>query len=399
LRREIGSWKENKWNPNERRTKKQKMEMNILYWVILAVGIIMLGMVQQKVFKKNGTAKKVALIGGIVLVAYGLIGGLASVDVISNLGFAEGIFFTATAPIVNGGTSVPITVDEGASSRVIDTLKIVEAKEKFSNAYDQVAGTLNFYDAGTDPSSPTASAIDTITVSAGAGSTTNAKLRTNTAYRVTFDGDGSYYDVDYGVITISESDYNPSTGTASISMGEVMKVSTIDDMMNESAVDGVVNGQTVATPGTAELGSNATDILWYDESVGDGQFYIEPTLSFSGANTGIKNAVLAFEWDTSNPPEGNEISALTYQLTSGTDLGIPSDLLNYWSTEEAIALGTSINGGTSSKIKLTITYDETNLDTTDVWYLAVDDLGELRGKDINLDTGATLDRITFNAQA
>jgi len=78
---------------------------------------------------------------------------------------------------------------------------------------------------------------------------------------------------------------------------------------------------------------------------------------------------------------------------------MPSELVNYWAAEECIALGDVI-AGTSSTIKLTFTLDETALDDgADIWYFGFDDLGSMRGKDVSLDTGATLDRIKFDSQA
>jgi len=59
-----------------------------------------------------------------------------------------------------------------------------------------------------------------------------------------------------------------------------------------------------------------------------------------------------------------------------------------------------MTAGMSSRIKLLFTVDETALDdNADIWYLGFDDLGSMRGKDVLLDTGATLDRIKFDSQA
>lgn len=360
-----------------------------------------------KPFKEKGIARTFIMLIGFGLLAYGAVGVSGSQGWV-DLGTASGYFYTATgvAPSIPQQTTSTTSTNSQSSvqdtkQRIVSTLKISSVKEKYSNAYDTVDGTLRIFDAGTNPSSATANAIDTITISNGAGSSTNAKIKTNTQYRVTFDGDGTYYDQDYGVMTFPEENFNPSTGELGFDMGTIGKVATIDDLINETAIDGTINGQTSNADGSTEIwGNDTVDTITYDESVGDGQYYIEPTISFSGANTEAKNPVLCVEWDTTTPPEGNEISALTYQRTSGSDFGIPSDLIDFWATESCVSLGASQAGGSSSKVKLTVTVDESACDNNaDIWYFGVDDLGSLRGKDVNLDTGATLQRIKVDSQA
>ena len=307
-----------------------------------------------------------------------------------------------TGMVLNtAGLCVSPRTGEVAKALLIESLSTI-SKEKYSNSQSAVSGTLRIYNSDVDPKTPTASTIDTITVSSGTGTSTNKKLRTDTAYRVVLDGAGTYYDKDYGVMTFTAKDYNPNTGSFLFDLGEVAKVSTIDDMLNESDVSGLLNGQASITCGTDEIcGGEASENVTYDESVGDGQFYIKPTISFSGANTEIKEPVVCFEWDTTNPPEGNELSALDYQLISGTDFGFAdSSWLNYWSTQSCLSAGSIAKGGVSSSIKLTLTVDEANLaNNADKWYLYVDDLSGIRAKDARLNTGATYDRTLFDSQA
>jgi len=381
------------------------MENMIIYIILAIIGAGALWGVNTKQFKVKGNFRTFVMIAGVGLLAYGAIGALYTGGAIAGLGGAEGLFFTTTvveAPTVPG-VQVPTEVP-GARQRPISTLSVITTI-KNSNSHTGVAGDLDIFDPDTNPSDPTASPLDSISVSAGVGSTTNKYVKTSTPYRVVFDGEGIYYDVDYGVITFPDEDFNPSTGEYLLDMGEITNISVIDDMLNESYLTGgYVNGETSdLTRGTAEIGTDVgsgnTDNVTYDESVGDGQWYIMPELSASVAYNELRDAVLCFEWDTSTPPEGNEISSIVYQLDSGTDLGIPSELVNYWSNEECVSLG-DMSSGQSSRIKLTFTVDETALDNNaDIWYLGFDDLGSMRGKDVLLDTGATLDRIKFDSQA
>ena len=376
------------------------MENMMIVMIVLAImGAGALYGVNQKLFKAKGNFRNFVMFAGIALLAYGGIGALYHGGVIADLGGAEGMFLTAVpiAPSVPYIPTIPTEVP-GVKQRPISTLSVISTV-KNSNSHTDVSGYLRIFDPDTNPSDPTASALDSVTVSSGVGSTTNKYIRTSTSYRVVFDGDATYYDKDYGIMTFEDEDFNPSTGEFLFDMKDITLVATISDMINESSITGDVNGQTTSCiVGTDELGSAGTDEFTYDVSVGDGQFYFKPTLEASVAYSELKDAVLCFEWDTSNAPEGNEISSITCSLVSGTDLGIPAELVNYWSNEECVSLG-DMTAGQSSQIKLLFTVDDTAIDANDGYFLAFDDLGSLRGKDLNLDTGATIDRITFEHQA
>lgn len=372
-------------------------EQYVIPVILALIGAVSTFAVYKKAFKQNGNLKMIIGVLGAIALVVGA-GGVYSIYSGSDLPILGSAFLT-TVGGDSGQTETNTPVETESKSRVLDTLKAI-SRTKYSNSYSTVAGTLSFYDKDTTPGEPNANAIDTITLSSGVGSTTNGYLKTNTQYRASFDGDGTYYDVDYGLITISEDDFNPSTGTAQFDLGDILTVATISDMINESGVGGDVNGQSDATVGTAELGSNTTDYFWYDESVGDQQFYIQPTFESTTANTGLKNPVVCFDFDRSNPPEGTEITAISTQVVDGTGFGIPSDLTDYWVNQQCVSLGSEMKAGTSSKVKLTFTVSESNLDNmADVWYLEMDDLGDYLGQDINRDTGATADSITFNSQA
>jgi hypothetical protein len=359
----------------------------------------------------------------IVISLWQIVGYFGIIPGISPLTVAGTVKAQAVAPPVpsNPAANVPSTPSTPtptpstptSSSRramTIDTLAVSQVKEKYSNAYNVIDGTLNIYDSGTNPSDATANTIDTITIADGQGSSTNKLILTETPYRVVFTNGSAtgYYDVDYGIVTFTSANFNPNTGQYSFVMtgagtpapDGIAKIATIDDMMNETAISGIINGQT-ACAGTEEINcTSAVDELVYDESAGDGQFYVDPTFSFSGANTEIKQPVLCFEWDVSNPPEGNEYSAFTAQLRTGNDLGIPSDLIDYWANEQCVSLGNAVAGSTSSTYRLTISITEANADTTDDWYLYVDDLGGIRARDVLASNkGATYDRTLFDVEA
>ena len=281
-------------------------------------------------------------------------------------------------------------------SIAIDTFSAI-MKEKYSNSWSGVVnGTIRFYDSATDPKSATASNIDTITVASGAGSSTAKKIKTETPYRMVYDGIGSYYDRDYGIVTFAVKDYNKNIGQYLYDFGEIIDIASIVDWKEGNST---INGQTNSSTATGgEIVANGDDVITYDISAGNNESYFDYPIEFSGSNSEVKEPVLCFEWDTSNQPEGNEITSLTTYLKEGMNFNIPQDLTNYWSKQECVSLGSIIRGGTYSLYRFTMKVDDGKLSNDD-WYLYVDDLGGIKAKDVRLNTGAVYNRHKFNSQA
>lgn len=281
-----------------------------------------------------------------------------------------------------------------------------KVKEEYSNSWNAADYTVNYYESGTDPSSPTATAIDTTTITNGSGTDTDAVLKTCTKYRITFDGSSTYYDIDLGEVMLTAPDTDSSTVTVSYTIpgdfgttkgGEL--VGTLGDLIDEASMASTDGATNTMNNDANELVNDTTDSLTYDVSAGDGQFKVRMVIACNGANKVCKDVVVGFDWDDSAPPEGDEISSITAQLYTGTDLGIPSSLLNYWTKEEAVKIGT-LEGGVSGTYDLTINLTEGNLTAgDDIWYLYIDDLGAWHGKDVELGTKATGDRTAFKNQA
>lgn len=387
-----------------------------MLWVLLIVAGIFLAMIFGKVFKSKGGWRTFVLVAGIALAIYSVVGLLGSYGVLDlHAVGADKLFLASTGvgagtginnqtiqcptgqSLVNGVCTVQTT---SGNTFVIATLKTL-AKEKNSNSYTSVGTGVQYlyiYDANTDPSSPTASYIDRINLTSGVGTDTNSVVKTNTPYRVVFNGANVWYDKDFGIMTFNSNGYNAQTGTYSFDMGEIAKIATIGAPLNGTAIDGTVNGQTSYTAITEISNASTATVLVLNKTSSDGQFYISPTISFSGAYAEVERPVLCFEFDLSNPPAGNEVSSITAQLLSGTDFGIPSELVNYWGKQQCVMLGSTVKGGTSSQVKLTFTVSTANLGGTgtDIYYMAIDDLGNLRAKDVALNTGATIQRIQFS---
>lgn len=395
------------------------MELGTAFWIILILSVIALLMNFTKVFKNLDKKKRkwITVISIVVIAIVGLSAGFGNVfkegqSKISAL--TAGVTVEQATQAAQKVTSTP----SGVKTLPIDTLVIL-AQEVGSNAWDAVGnatvGYLKFYPEDVDPVSASAKHIEIVNISAGKGTLSAGKLVTDTKYRVIFDGEnapgraqgsGDWYSKDYGVIALPSSNFNPNTGSLTWNIDGIYKIGTLVDPLNETAINGDINGATDSGADN-EIGSgtaSGTDELHYNETTGDGTYYIKPELSLSGANVYLKNLGLCFEFDTANPPEGNEVTAITYQLESGTDFGLPSDWLNYWKDQQCLLVASEIKGGISSKFKLTFTVDETNLDANDDFALGFDDLvldtdTGLRALDIGKERGLPVEYINFDASA
>lgn len=392
------------------------MAMEITSWLPIILGIVgLLGLLMvsgkiggEKPFRQSKSPARsfltlvmagLLIYGGISFAIQGL--GL-------DLGTANSAFLAVagtevpTPPPTSGGEAIPPEPVAKVQEKglVVNTLTLTEVKEKGSNKYDQITGALWFYPSGTDPKSANANAIDVIGISSGAGSSTNKTLRTGTPYRVVFKGGGTYYDKDFGEYIINN--YNPNTGEAPFVVGEVATVATISAFFTEPR-NSSINGQTSLLVGTDEIGNTTSDILVYDESVGNEEYYLDVILGFTGGNQYIKKPVFCFEDDLANPPEGTEHSAITSSTRSGDRYALPSDLLGYWKDELCVALPTSDGdyekAGSSTTVRITFNPTEANLDADDDFFFLIDDLGEARGKDDGLNTGVAIQRQGIDAQA
>ena len=333
----------------------------------------------------------------VIVVFLLLIGGL----------FAFGVFkFSSPLSVGDSGSDGAVS----GSANLISTFRVV-AREKYSNDAGVLEGAIKVYKSDANPSDANAQPLSTIDVTNGKGADTNASLKTATPYRVVWDGSrvgGTSYDVDYGIITFTQG-YNKDlalftfvTDDYSASADGIATYGTLDDICNESSTGSkaCLNEQTNTSLGfNGELRASANpsandNSFAYNESSGDGTYTTFFTFSCSGSNVQCKDMALDFLWDATNPPTGNEYTAITMQLDSGANLGVPSDILNYFKNEQPVALGT-LKGGDSSVYKITWSISEANGDANMDYTILFDDQGENNGKDILLNVKATKDTVTF----
>ncbi|MEK6881288.1 MAG: hypothetical protein AABY22_16825 [Nanoarchaeota archaeon] len=397
------------------------MAIEITNWLPIILGILgaifgamALGWVGEgnQFSKSKSTFKSGVTLVLIGLFVYGLISfGLQAGFNPLNIGDKGSAMFLAVAgtPAVAGVTDAGAvvkteTVTPTTSLGValpVNTLTLINVAEKGSNKLAVTTGAFHFYKSGTDPKSATANAIDVISVASGSGSSTNKTLSTNTPYRVVFKGAGTYYDKDYGEYTIKN--LNPNTGEAQFDAGEIATVGTISAFFTESR-NASISGQTSFLLGTDEIGNTTSDILVYDESVGNEDYYLDVVLGFTGANTYVKKPVFCFENDLSNPPDSNDYTAITSSTRTGDRYKLDSDLISYWKDQKCYALpmnsGDYEGAGSSTTVRITFTPVEANLDANDDFFFLIDDLGSARGvDDSGSNRGATIVRQGIDHQA
>jgi len=367
---------------------------NWVPWVMIAVSVaIFMGLFKlgKKRYKPVATG---LLIGAVVMIV--ISGGLG------NIGF--------TPQVVVQGQSTGTSNGVSLVAKPIQYLNAIFS-EKYSNSYSAVAGTLYVYPSGTDPKDPNANAITSLTIAGGNGSKTNPLLTTETNYRVVLGASDSHYSMDFGEMKFGGAGYDTNTGLLLFSASNVIANGTISDPLDESAIGGDINGVT-SLSGLNDTGAevfagstacavagavNGNDIC-YNETTGDASFYIKFNIECTGANKECEDVVLCVDYDSTNPPEGNEYSSISLQLESGTDFGLPSDFTNYFKNEGCYNMG-NIQGGKSGKYKMTFGATDANIDTNDDWSLVIDDLASVNGKDILSATKITKQTILFDATA
>lgn len=355
---------------------------------------------------------------------FGAIALLAWIGVVPGLDIQTAAPYTIEIPDDAGITTV-ITTDEQKLISSLSIMTIDAGSNKRNVCEDQV----QYFAESEDPRLSTAYSIDTTTIASGVGTENGSYLKTNTLYKTIFhDTSGpSYYD---GVL--GEGVWNPSdaisavaikapsttsaTVSTSITFGEdgtaaLWKIATIPDMLDETATDGTINGQSSVTgnissasAGEIQVGADDTpandDTVYYNDTEGDGSFYLRLTFGSEGSQAYLKRPVVCFVNDMNNPCERNEFSAITAALYtgSGSDVVLPSDLHTAFSNMNACVEigGQEIDGvayiasGKTATYTVTFTVDEDSTDASaDLCYMVADDLADYNGQDIRQGQGAS----------
>lgn len=284
---------------------------------------------------------------------------------------------------------IPENAIPGGRQLSIHDITIV-AQEAYSNSFAAADGTFDLYGAGTNPQDPNANNFTSVNVSDGSGSNTNWDVAsTDTEYTALFNGGGTYYDVYDPTFVFQSDNYNTELGLYTYRYDgsrAIARVGTFDTLVSSSSNS------------SCDVNATATNVT-IDHAVAGGSFNFDIVIKNTAGNTELKDVVLDFPVDQTNPIEGNEFSAVTLQHKSGTDFGLPSDITNYVANQSPVPVGT-VTGGQQGTYTVTFTYNSANFATsTDIVRLIVDDLGEYLGKDTGTNTKATAGSWTIGRRA
>ena len=338
--------------------------------------------------------------------AIGVVGVLL---VVFNLGVID--FDTQT---ITGGDG---DGDTDASSGKAQPIVTFNAwfSEDFSNSPTAITdGVLDIYNKDDNPSKANVDPVVSITVpSSGKFTSSSPGLSTNTEYRIVYRGNGSWYSHDFDKITFNSVDGTFDDDTNQYDWRpevKLQKQASITDFFDETSVAGIMNGHTNTsiTLGTNEIGC-ATDcssdgVLVYDESQGDGSVYLDLTHATGSSNAVIQDYSVCILYEDGAEPEDNEFSSITLSSQSGEGIGLTAanggsnDITDIFANEACLVVG-DVKSGTTHKWRYTFTYDEANLATDDDFKIVADDLGDINGKTVDLDTGVTKETLDFDAQA
>ena len=367
-------------------------------------------------------------IAAAILIVYGYMKYSNKKKDVGQFSMAIGAALAVVVYLGVAGTFLPLAVDNGVAPivtpiedadicAVTGPLPIAQLnftgdtwRQSGANSPTGPAGDVQFYLDGTDVDIPGVTALDTIAVTAGKGSTTNLILKSCTDYEIYYDGGATVeYDQKHptGRLTAVKTD----TGQIpyqTINFHDVKVVATIGDIIEENDETlGTINGQSNvsgvdATGNEIQVGTDVSpadgDTIYYNKTVGDTEFYLDIDMEATGGDKVLQSPALCFV-NLANPMEGDEFSLVTLTYRSGTNFGTPVTITDYVSNQKCIPLGDEMKSGESGTYRLAFTVVEANFaPTTDVMYVYLDDLGEYLGEDLLGGTKATAAGFVLQAE-
>jgi len=165
------------------------------------------------------------------------------------------------------------------------------------------------------------------------------------------------------------------------------RIGTIADPMQSEATG--AGGASLQT-GVASSASSNTITINVSQATDDTiTIRIPLTLSNTQTNSKLKEMVLKPIQDTTNPMSTTAFTAATVTYISGTNMGIPGNILPYVSGQTAIPLG-DWDDSTSGSYYLQISLDKASLSSGDTFYFRLDDQGDwLATDDVAGQSGAS----------
>lgn len=361
------------------------METNSILWIIGILGVLLLlsGYSLYTSKKKDRGTDRMAIGALAAFAAFGLIFGV----------FAP-ITITPTDEVA------PIAPEDLEICAITGPLPVANLsfmgdtwRQSGANSPTGPAGDVQIYLDGTDVTIPGVTPLDTISVTAGVGSTTSKAVKSCTDYEFYYDG-GATVEYDQKHPTGRVVPIVTDTGQIpfrELEFRDIKVVAAIGDLIEEDATDGTINGQsnvngTAACDGEIQSGADSSpadgDTLYYNKTNGDTQIYFDIEIEATGGDKVLQEPVLCFV-NLANPMEGDEISLASLTYRSGNNFGAPVTITDYVSNQKCVPLGDEMISGESGTYRLQLTIVEANADAgTDIMYVYLDDLGEHLGEDL-----------------
>jgi len=290
---------------------------------------------------------------------------------------------------------------------------VMMAKNKYTQA---ASGNHDFelWMKGADTSDPNQVAVTTATTSSGKATDTSGLWEScfdDSDYDLYTEGGSTYYD---GLVDDWYLVYQENTADSLMHFIEdgqdriwhaVLPIGTISDFDTAASC----NGATCGTADTAELDDSGTDEITYNETAGDGTFYVEYDIGNAVSQTSLKDVVMCFQDANtgSDALEGNEVSSLSIQFISGTDIRSPNspmrgDIVQIW--KESAGTGsyvcrpfaTLVDGAVTGRYRFTFTVSATNWGADEQIKMIFDDNGAYGAFEYpSGDAKATASGVTF----
>lgn len=347
--------------------------------------------------------------------------------------------------ITGGAAATPATqagiTQTGGTQVPIGSLN-ANVQDCYAGSYVTTGANINVYDSATNPSSPTANTVDTLTPGTAS---TNTRTYTNKEYKILFTdatGTPNYYDRSYFGLDVSGntaagklyasaalaaatstnvldfSGSNPDTSSC------VVYNATITDIINEATPGNFYSGSTACTNASGatcdfqvETATNGLGIH-YDKDNASGSAALLITIGATGGNQALKDTAICFA-DTDGDMNKTEFTSIIVERISGqswvfeddTGATVGSEWVNYWSNDKCIkVLDTDstpkwIEGGKTGVYKITFTVQENNWLNGTEFTISINDLAVKGsslteyGKDLRNGVGSPKTTMTIDAQA
>jgi hypothetical protein len=303
------------------------------------------------------------------------------------LGYKEFIKPQQVQPVVPGQPA-----PAGYTPFPLGTLAIyVKDANNPNNAVTTATVKGKVYDIGvSNVASPLTPYLDSATNNNGALSFQAKKVLTGTSYKVKIWDDSASPAWYAQLVTVNIPALDPSLGAnAQYTAPDVLleKIGTFADPMQVEATG--AGGGSLQTGVTSSASTNTVTIN--KTQVTDSSITIRFQVTF--ANTGIgsklKQVVFRPIQDQTNPMPTNAFTGATFTYISGSNLGLPGDVLSYVTSQQPIALG-DWTDSTSATYYFQVTLDKASLANGQTFYFRIDDLGNWLATDpIDGSSGAS----------